>query len=167
MRETCSYPVFPACSNLCLSGTSCSRLQTFCSHVCPSATGRRCYCENRGCAHRPLFQAHSTACSRKHIRSSNQRSKSSLLLRKTKIILTFFMSSHSTKRHFRLGKGSHFCCHKLDRAALGRALGLRTESSSVPTGSVQGLVARPHPQLFLFLSSPVQGPCCSWCQAQY
>lgn len=60
------------------------------------------------------------------------------------------MSSHNTKRHFRHRKGSHFCCHKLDWAALGWALGLHTESSSVPKGSIQGtdLVARPHPQLF-------------------
>lgn len=65
------------------------------------------------------------------------------------------MSSHNTKRHFRLRKGSHFCCHKLDRAALGRALGLHTESSSVPKGSIRGTdsVAGPHPQLFFEFTS--------------
>lgn len=46
------------------------------------------------------------------------------------------MSSHNTNRHFRLRKGSHFCCHKLDWAALGWALGLRTESSSVPKAQI-------------------------------
>lgn len=46
------------------------------------------------------------------------------------------MSSHNTKRHFRLRKVSHFCWRnarqqKLDWAALGWALVLRAESNSI------------------------------------
>lgn len=46
------------------------------------------------------------------------------------------MSSHNTKRHFRLRKVSHFCWQnathqKLDWAALGWALALHAESNSI------------------------------------
>lgn len=46
------------------------------------------------------------------------------------------MSSHNTKRHFRLRKVSHFCWRnatqqKLDWAALGWALALRAKSNSI------------------------------------
>lgn len=61
----------------------------FCYNICTSATVKRCYCENHRCAHLRLFQDWSSAGSRKHIRSSDQHTKSFLLLRKTKIISTF------------------------------------------------------------------------------
>ena len=69
----------------------------FRNNICTGATVKRRYCENCGCAHLPLFQAWSTAGSRKHIRSSNHHSKSSLLLRKTKIMLTFWWAQTTPK----------------------------------------------------------------------
>lgn len=92
---------------------------------------------------------------RKHIRSSNQRSKSSLLLRKTKIILTFFMSSHNTKRGIS-GSGKDLI------SAVTSWTGLHLDGpwgctrSPAPKGTIQGtdLVARPpSPALFLEFTS--------------